>query len=292
VLYSEHFGLTGPLFRVVAPSQPLYMGLAHREARAALEWGLCHEPSGLTLLVGDPGTGKTTLLRSVLERSREQTRCVIINHPTLPFDQMLREVLNQLGISSGSSKVEMLEAFDRYLAAVEAGGRVVVIVDEAQALSDAALEEIRLLSNRGTVAEPQLHFILVGQRELARRLLKDGLTHLNDRIGARAVLDRLSRGEAFEYVEYYLRIAGSSARRIFRRRALRRLVDQSGGLPRRLNVLCLNAMRLAYAAGRRRVASRDARAATDEYENFLASAQAIDSALSPGKRGWSWHGAV
>jgi type II secretory pathway predicted ATPase ExeA len=286
VRHYQHFGLEGPIFRITSPSQSLYMSQAHCEAFAALEWGLCYEPSGFTLLIGEPGTGKTTLLLSLLARDRYQIRTALLSNPKLCFDELLREVLRQFGIGAGPSKLEMIDALDSFLGAVEPGGRVVIIVDEAQTLSDEALEEMRLLSNRGASEEKRLHFIVVGQRELARRLLEPGLHQLNDRIGARAVLDRMSRAEAFGYVEYCLRIGGGTAGRVFGRRALARVVDHSGGLPRRLNVLCHNAMLAAYSAGRRKVNLAAARTAVAEYATFSASVSSFDRASLGRKRRW------
>jgi type II secretory pathway predicted ATPase ExeA len=271
VRHYQHFGLEGPLFRVTSPSQPLYMGRAHQEALAALEWGVCHEPSGFTLLIGEPGTGKTTLLLSLLTRSHYQIRTATVSNPGLRFDEMLCEIARQLGIGQAGSKLAMLDAFDGFLGALEPGGRVVIIIDEAQGLSDTALEEMRLFSNRGAVEEKQLHFILIAQPELARRLLEPGLRQLNDRIGGRAVLDRMSRAEALGYIEYWMQAGGGRTRRVFGRRALACIIDHGLGVPRRLNVLCHNAMLQAYATGRRKVDLAAASKAAAEYENLFAS---------------------
>jgi general secretion pathway protein A len=282
----QHFGLKGPLFRVSTPHQPLYMSRSHREALAMLEWGLCHEPSAFTLLTGEPGTGKSTLLHSLLSRDYYQVRTASVSNPKLPFDQILRDVMRQLGIGAGPTKLEMLNVFERFLAAIEPGGRLAIIVDEAQALGDEALEEIRLLSNRRGTEENPLHFILIGQDELAQRLRMPGLHQLNDRIGARTVLDRMTRDEAFGYVDYCMRAGGGSARKVFDRRALARIVDHSGGLPRRLNVLCHNAMLMAYSAGRRNVDLDAARTVALEYENLFASRAARPA--EGARRFWFW----
>jgi general secretion pathway protein A len=284
----KHFGIEGPLFRITSPSQPLYMSQAHREALAALQWGLCSEPSGFTLLIGEPGSGKSTLLRSLLAHDYYQIRTADLSNPTLCFDELLREILRQFGIGAGPSKLEMLDALDNFIAAVEPGGRVVVIIDEARALSDTALEEIRLLSNRGAIEERPLHFTLVGSRELARRLLHPSLHQLNDRIGARAVLNRMSRTDAYGYVEYCIKNGGGNARKVFGRRALARIVEHSGGLPQRLNILRHNAMLLAYSAKQRKVNLDAARTAVAEYATFAASGNSSDGVSPVRKRWWLW----
>ena len=282
----RHFGLERPLFRITSPAQPLYMGPAHREAFAALEWGLCHEPSEFTLLIGEAGTGKTSLLHALLDRAYNQVRSALVSATTPDSQDLLRAVTRQLGVGAGITRDGIRDAFDSFLATIEPGGRVVILVDEAQALSDAALEDLRLFSNCGSHWDGQLHFILVAQRDLGRRLLTPALAQLNERIGARAVLERLRPSEASGYVEYWMKVGGASASRIFSRRALGCLVEHGDGLPRRLNVLCHNSMLLAYAAGRRRVAFRDARAAVTEYKNvFLAVPPGGETAA---KWRWPW----
>jgi type II secretory pathway predicted ATPase ExeA len=226
----------------------------------------------------------------LLARDYYQVRTATVSNPKLPFDGLLRDVMRQLGISSGSSRVDMLDAFDRFLSSVEPGGRVVIVVDEAQALGDDTLEEVRLLSNRNGSEENRLQFILIGQRELAQRLLAPGLRQLNDRIGARAILNPMTRDDAFGYVDYCMRTGGGSARRVFRRRALSRIVDHGGGLPRRLNVLCHNAMLMAYAWGHRNVKLEVAKTAAAEYENRFASAHSSGGArlAAEVRRLWFW----
>jgi general secretion pathway protein A len=262
----QHFGLEGPLFKVVTPLQPLYMSAPHREAFAALERGLRHEPSAFMLLIGEPGVGKTTLLRALLARDYDQIRTASISKPKLSFDDLLREALRQFGVGAGPSRNELLAALGRFLGTVEPGGRATIVIDEAHALEDRAFDELRLLSDRNNAGHSQLHVILVGQRELARRLIEPGLESLNDQIGERAVLDRMSRAEAYGYVEYCMRAGGRGARQVFGHRALARIVDHGGGVPRRLNMLCHNAMLLAYSANRRKVNLRAARTAAAQYQ--------------------------
>jgi len=237
----------------------------HREAFALLEWGLLHEPSHCTLLVGEPGTGKTTLLQSLLNRDYYKVRIARAGNPAAVFDEFLREVMYDFGIGAGPSRREMLEEFDRFLSSIEPGGRAVVVVDDAQALTDAVLDEIHLLLKRRTIDDRRLHFILVGQRQLARRLLQPELRELNDSIGARAILDRMSRKEAFDYIEYWLQTVGGKSRTVFGWRALVHIVEHGGGIPRRLNVLCHNALLLASSVGHRKVHLGAARQATSEY---------------------------
>jgi type II secretory pathway predicted ATPase ExeA len=277
-MYHRYFGLNGPPFQFTPAVRQLFMGGGHREGFAALEWAVLHEPSGFTLLVGEPGTGKTTLVTKILARNYACVRIACVTNPKLRFDSMLRAIAGQVGIEARPEKSGMLDAFDRFLAHLRRGERVVIVVDEAQSLNDETLEDLRLFSNRGRADEKQLHFVLVGQPELLRRLTQPHLRQLNDRIGARAVLNSHTPEEAIGYVECRIRGHGGSPAAIFARGALLYLIDHSGGIPRRINVLCHNAMLLAYSAGRREVDLPSARAAVSEYENLFASARPFGSA--------------
>lgn len=270
-MYYRHFGLDGPPFRFVPSSRDLYLSRSHREALAALEWGALYEPSGFTLLIGEAGTGKTTLVKSILARNYARVRAACISNPKRGFEGILRELLRQFGLAARPTKLEMSAVFDRFLEQLKPGERLVILIDEAQTLDDESLEELRLFSNSGNADEKQLNFILVGQPELVQRLMRRELRQFNDRIGARALLHPLSTAEARAYLEFRLKAHGGSIERIFQPAAIDYIVARSGGIPRRINVLAHNAMLLAYSAGRPNVSLESARAAAAEYENLLGT---------------------
>src|SRR5262249_32212485 len=136
-MYYSHFGLTGPPFQLTSSPAQLYMSKEHREAYAALEWGLLHEPSGFTVLIGEVGTGKTTLALAILARNYDHVGTVYLSNPKLSFDEMLKLIMQQLGIErTGEGRLADLEAINEFLCALELGERVVVMIDEAQGLSD------------------------------------------------------------------------------------------------------------------------------------------------------------
>lgn len=270
-MYYRHFGLDSAPFRFVPSARELYLSQPHREALAALEWGVLHEPSGFTLLIGETGTGKTTLVKSILARNYARVRAACISNPKRGFEGILRELVRQFGLAAQPTTLDMTAAFDRFLERLQSGERIVILIDEAQSLDDESLEELRLFSNGGGAEEKLLHFVLVGQPELMQRLMQRGLRQFNDRIGARALLNPLSAAEAHAYLEFRLKAHGASSNRIFEPAAVDYIVAHSSGIPRRINVLGHNAMLLAYCSGKRKVDFESARAATAEYENLLGA---------------------
>jgi general secretion pathway protein A len=269
-MYYQHFRLTGPPFEAAADPEALYLSRAHRESLSALEWGLLHEPSGFTTLTGETGTGKTTLVYSILARHFSQLCAAYVINPKLSFEDILRVVLGQFGAPcEGTTKLDRIEALVGFLGRRMPHERLAIIVDEAQDLSNDVLEELRLLSNYGQQIGRYLQLVLVGQPELALRLRSPSLRQFNQRVAARSVLSRLSFDEAHEYVGYRLRARGGRSRDIFDSDALAYLLRHSNGIPRQINVLCHNAMLLAYSSEASRVPLKAARVAVAENGESL-----------------------
>jgi len=275
-MYYEHFGLSGAPFEFNPSASVLFMSAGHREGLAALEWGL-HEPSGFTMLVGEIGAGKTTLIYSLLAARHRGVRSAWVANPRLSFDEMLRQILGQLGVSltQASDRLALLQAFDAQLASLGPDECIAVIIDEAQDLSDDALEDLRLLSNFQSLERRRLQIVLVGQIELARRLSAPQLRQLNQRIGARALLPVLQGQEIYDYVEYRLRSRDGDIKRLFTRGAIKELMRSSGGIPRRINVLCHNALMLAFSEGEESASVLHVRDAIHDYDRLLASRESV-----------------
>jgi type II secretory pathway predicted ATPase ExeA/phage tail protein X len=279
--FHQHFGLSRPPFEMVGQTTSLYMSKSHREGLAALEWGLLHEPGSFTLLMGEVGTGKTTLIGVLLGRQYDHARIAYVMNPKLGFEEMLRVILEQLGyLSSAATKLELLRKFEQVFGQLRPKERIAIIVDEAQALSDETLEELRLFSNYARDSKGHLEILLVGQPELLTRLMAPSLRQFHQRVGARAILNSLQRNEALDYIDYKLRNAGGSAHSIFAAGALKEIVAHSRGIPRQLNLLCNNALIRAYAAGLRWVSVKIALAAVQEYENLGRTAAKFHEPLT------------
>ncbi len=281
-MYHHHFGLNGPPFQFTPAPDALYLSPTHREALAALEWGLLHEPTGFTLLAGESGVGKTTLVCAILARRQWNVRIALLSNPRLDFDQMMQVVMSQLAPGwSGQTRLELTEGFAGLLADLGPGEHLALIIDEAQELSDDALEGLRLLSNADTFEERRLHIILVGQTELIARLARPAMHSLNQRIGARALLKPLRPAEVREYIDCRLRAKGGKVGKIFAPAALSYLVAHSGGIPRRVNVLSHNSMLQGYAAASKRVSLAMVKNAIGEYEDLLNAKGARPDRVAP-----------
>jgi general secretion pathway protein A len=271
-MYYRHFGLSDAPFQFTVMPNSIYRGREQNEAMAALAWGLLHEPTGYTLLVGEPGTGKSTIVRSVLQRHRAEALSAFINYPKAEPLEMFRSALRQLGSrASQISKFECAEAFVDLLREVGPGQRVALVFDEAQALSPLVFEELRLLGNCAVLGDRRLQVIFIGQPSILKRLEAPMLRQLNQRIGARVWLKPMSEKETLEYIRHRIQTTNGAADQIFAHAALKLIVTHSHGIARRVNVLCHNAMLGAYAAGRRRVTARQVQSTIAEFENKRAS---------------------
>jgi general secretion pathway protein A len=264
-MYIEHFGLTAEPFSLTPDPAFLYLSPQHREALAAVQYGLL-DGRGFITLIGEVGTGKTTLLYSILGQRHRQLDAAYVSFSSQSFEDLLAMALRDLGLTvpADASKRMMLDILNDYLVKRGDEGRTAaLIIDEAQNLSDAAFEDLRLLSNFETYTRKLLQIVLVGQPELQERLRQPGLRQLRERVSVRAYINPMTREETAKYVAHRLERAGGSAE-CFSPRALRAIVGQTAGIPRRANILCHNALLFTYGRNLPQVRIEEAREAIAE----------------------------
>ncbi|MFN8545818.1 MAG: AAA family ATPase [Candidatus Binatia bacterium] len=281
-MYLEHFRLSAEPFSLTPDPGFLYLSPEHREAMAAVQYGLL-AGRGFVTLVGEVGTGKTTLLYALLSQTGPEVETAYVAYTTQSFEDLLAAVLRDLRIEFRSrAKGDLLEALNAHLVRrADEGRTVALVIDEAQDLSDSTFEELRLLSNFESYTRKLLQIVLVGQPELQDRLARPGLRQLRERVGVRAVINPLDRTEMARYIAHRLQVAGGSAESLFEPRALALIVRRTGGIPRRANILCHNALLFAFGRGLPRVTVAVAREAVDEMDERRPGLVRVD------RRSWA-----
>jgi general secretion pathway protein A len=266
-MYLSFYGLAEKPFSITPDPRYLYLGGRHAEALAHLLYGVT-EAGGFIQLTGEVGTGKTTMIRSLLARRPENAEIALIVNPVMNPHEFMQTVCEELGIAlppgaADSIKVQ-IDLLNRHLLTAHAAGRrVVLIVDEAQNLSRELLEQIRLLTNLETETQKLLQIILIGQPELRQMLAREDLRQLAQRITGRYHLDPLSRADTAAYVRHRLRIAGAT-QEIFTRGALAELYRVSGGIPRLINIIGDRALLGGFTEDRHRLGAAMVRRAAGE----------------------------
>lgn len=257
-MYERFFGLGDLPFRLTPDPRYLFLSSRHADALAHLKLGLT-ESSGFVCITGDVGTGKTTLLRHFLAGLADDVHTAYVFNPALTSLELLQTVNAEFGLPATSgSRTELVAALNARLVTEHAAGRrSIVVVDEAQALDLAVLEQLRLLSNLETTTEKLLRIILVGQPQLRDLLQHPDLTQLNQRITLRWHIGPLTRAETAAYVRHRVDVAaGGPGRTLFTRSALRRIHRLSGGVPRLINMIAHRALIAAFATERPHVGAR------------------------------------
>jgi len=244
-MYTSFFGLSEKPFAITPDPRYLYLSERHAEALAHLLYGI-NESGGFIQLTGEVGTGKTTVVRTLLSRVPHHADVAVILNPRVTPVEFLLTICEELGLpvedADRDSVKQMVDALNRRLLSAHAEGRrIIVIVDEAQNLSADTLEQVRLLTNLETPTQKLLQIILIGQPELRELLDRNDLRQLAQRITGRYHLKPLSREETEGYVRHRLRVAGAAGE-IFTPSALREVYRLAAGIPRVVNVTCDRAL--------------------------------------------------
>ncbi len=266
-MYLRFFGLNEKPFAITPDPRYLYLSERHAEALAHLLYGI-NESGGFIQLTGEVGTGKTTVVRTLLSRVPHHADVAVILNPRMTPVEFLLTICEELGlgIADGDrdSVKQMVDALNRRLLAAHAEGRrIIVIVDEAQNLSAEVLEQVRLLTNLETPTQKLLQIILIGQPELRELLDRTELRQLAQRITGRYHLEPLSREETRGYIRHRLRVAGTAGE-IFTASALTEVHRLAAGIPRVINVTCDRALLGAYTQEARKVTAALVRLAAGE----------------------------
>jgi general secretion pathway protein A len=283
-MYEPFFGLRERPFDLLPNPRFLYLAGKHREAFSNLRYGLT-VPRGLTVLIGEAGTGKTTLVQSVLaELDAENIECVLLSNPTLTRNEFYEFLARSFGLSdeAARSKTHFLFEFRRHLLArSEAGRRSALVLDEAQSIPHELLEEVRLLSNIETSTVKLLNVVLTGQPELAERLNDPSLRQLKQRISLRCEIAPFNFQDTAAYIAGRLRIAGGNPAAIFSREAILAIHEVSGGVPRVINVVCDNALIGGFAAQVKPVLRATVDEVCRDFDLGAAAARAVPSQDAP-----------
>ena len=242
-MYLQYYGLSEPPFSLTPDPRFLYFTAKHLEAFNHLLYGV-RERKGFVQLTGEVGSGKTTLCRALLEQLGDNFATALILNPVLNADQLVKAVAMEFGLDvKGADRLESMAIINDFLLRQMTEGReTVLIIDEAQDLTNELLEQVRLLSNLETDDRKLLQIVLLGQPELRARLNAHALRQLRQRITVRFHLMPLRWFEVVQYVQHRLEVSGTRGSPKFTEPALWRIYNYSHGLPRLINAVCDKAM--------------------------------------------------
>ncbi len=269
-MYLDYYGLTEPPFDITPNPRFLFYSAKHREAYNHLLFGI-RERKGFVQMTGEVGAGKTTLCRAILEQLDERYATALILNPLMSPAELVKAVAQEFGLPiNGLDRLDTIAVINQFLLQqAENGKEAVLIIDEAQDLTDELLEQVRLLSNLETDNRKLLQIVLMGQPELRDRLNNPRLRQLRQRITVRYHLLPLTRQEVRQYVRHRLHLCGGNGTPCFTRPALWRVFHYSQGIPRLVNAVCDKALLAGFVAQRERIDMRLVGRAVRELEGQI-----------------------
>jgi general secretion pathway protein A len=269
-VYLEYYGLKEPPFNITPNPRFLFFSAKHREAFNHLLYGI-RERKGFVQLTGEVGAGKTTLCRALLDKLGQNFSTALILNPVLDADQLIKAIAMELGLHvKGLDRLEAVAEINRFLLQqIEQGKDTVLIIDEAQDLTHALLEQVRLLSNLETDERKLLQIVLMGQPELRDRLNDHSLRQLRQRITVRYHLNPLKHNEVSQYIQHRLQVSGANGAPYFTMPAVWRIFRYSHGIPRMINAVCDKCLLAGYVQQRDKVDYRMVGMAVRELEGQM-----------------------
>lgn len=251
-MYCNFFGFKERPFEMTADPKYLYLNEVYSELLATLLYAV-QSRRGIILIIGDVGTGKTTILNALRDELNKNTKVAFIFNTHISFKQMLNLAVNELGLRISRKKMTVAETLlhlNKFaIKQSKSRGNVVIIVDEAQNLRKSELENLRLLSNMEFRQKKLIQILLSGQPGLEYKLNRPELSHLIQRISIRRYFKNFSEADTYGYISHRLNIAGYSGPDIFDKNSLKLIWKNSGGVPLKINMLCENSLMIGYAIG-------------------------------------------
>jgi general secretion pathway protein A len=255
-MYNRYFGFLESPFSITPDPRFFYANPVYLEAYANLHYGI-EAKKGFIAITGEVGTGKTTLLRKLMRNLESTIHSVFIFNTDLTFNELLRVILHDLGLSAeGRDRLVLVDELNVYLLEQLKKGHIVcLLIDEAQNLTNESLEGLRLLSNLETDQEKLLQIVLMGQPELQAKLTQPNLRQLKQRIAVQCEILPLKREEVGSYISFRLRAAGYESKDLFHSEAVQKIALYSQGIPRLINIICDNALLIAFAASKKTISA-------------------------------------
>lgn len=270
-MYLEYYGLTEPPFDITPNPRFMFFSAKHREAFNHLLYGI-RERKGFVQMTGEVGAGKTTLCRALLDQLEDRFSTALILNPILNPEELVKSIAIEFGLPvMGLDRLDTLAVINSFLLQqVERGKESVLIIDEAQDLTEELLEQVRLLSNLETDNRKLLQIVLLGQPELRDRLNNYRLRQLRQRITVRFHLSPLTKSEVTQYVQHRLHVSGANGAPRFTGPALWRVYHYSKGIPRLVNAICDKALLAGYVQQSETIDFRMVGSAVRELEGYFA----------------------
>ena len=288
-MYLSFFNFKEDPFRITPDPRFLFLSRQHEEAIGSLHYGI-NERKGFIAVIGDVGTGKTTICRALLSKLDKNIDTSLILNPMLSVQELLEAINEDFGNRSATSDSikGQIDALNKFLLRrLRWNKNAVVIIDEAQNLSVEALEMVRMLSNLETDNKKLLQIMLVGQPELHRKLQMPELRQLNQRISVRYFLGALNYLEASSYIAHRVSVAGGAGFVRFDDASMRKIYDYSKGVPRLINIICDRALLTAYAERKRLIDKQVVRTSISDVEG-RTNAKGFASIDGGAKKWWNW----